>query len=872
MTGKRIAILQPYESGDRAVILEKRIAEAMETASEVCVLPAWETEGIAPERLVKELEVDEVWLLRGAEDLEDRLPVAVVRYPEEPSEAESEETSPDVTTDPSADTVDIRTGRINDFMFLAGRYLENARQITSLEQSIDRSEKFGCRLFPGWEFRIIAWDDLDKLHESGDETSLVFIHPLVKGFFFSALRYLAPYNPQSEMDTALSPGGEYRMFRDIISLSLSYAIESGRVAALTEKLAGDVGSLAAEAKERIARRISELPEEERAELEKVRHILDENRLSYHFQPIVRAQDGEIYAFEALMRDNSGAEISPYYILKYAELAERLGDVEKATFLNILRETAAHRDALKDRYIFINSIPGARLLPDDYVAIENALWAQADHVVVEITEQTEADEQKLKILKHRYEQMGIDIALDDYGTGYSNVINLLQYMPKYVKIDRTLICGIENDLTRQRFVREIIDFCRDNEILALAEGVETSQELKVMIRMGVDLIQGYYTARPSAELIDTISPKIKNEIATCYWERLSGNENRVFTIGLDGRVSLNNIERSGYSCIVVEKSEASPEGLVISGEQGFKNRMRAAVARGCKGKIILENVWFSGSENFPCIDIGEYSDIVLHLSGHNHLEKGGIRVPDSSRLRIEGEGSLDIFLEGQECYGIGNTLKSAHGMISLGPEGMIEIRMNGESGVCIGSGTGGEIFVDRGRYDLDVNGETGVAIGALRGKTKLTLTECDITAKVSVVNGVSFGTMEGDADLEIKSSSVHSIQECREGAGFGTIHGGIARFNLSEAGVDCDLRGKNVTQIGALYGNTEFRQQRANLKATINGKNSLMFGGYEGETHVMIEDSDTMVEINTAMKTDSLAPPGNIRIRHGKNYPHFIDYE
>ncbi len=186
-----------------------------------------------------------------------------------------------------------------------------------------------------------------------------------------------------------------------------------------------------------------LSDAEKEELVAVNKILDGNLLTYHFQPIISAETGEIFAYEALMRSTlEGIDISPYKLLKYAEMTGRLGDVEKATFINVTGTIDERSDEIKDRLVFINSIPGAKLLSDDYVDIESTLIEHKGRVVVEITEQTEAEDAALRAIKKRYDSMGIGLALDDYGTGYSNVINLLKYMPSYVKIDRSLLENID----------------------------------------------------------------------------------------------------------------------------------------------------------------------------------------------------------------------------------------------------------------------------------------------------------------------------------------------------------------------------------------------------------------------------------------------
>ena len=80
---------------------------------------------------------------------------------------------------------------------------------------------------------------------------------------------------------------------------------------------------------------TELTPEEKLDMETVGQILDGNLFTYHFQPIVSAVDGSIFSYEALMRSKTERRISPLTILKYADMMNRLVDVERDTMLNVL---------------------------------------------------------------------------------------------------------------------------------------------------------------------------------------------------------------------------------------------------------------------------------------------------------------------------------------------------------------------------------------------------------------------------------------------------------------------------------------------------------------------------------------------------------
>ena len=246
-------------------------------------------------------------------------------------------------------------------------------------------------------------------------------------------------------------------------------------------------------------------------MKEFKKILDENLFDYHFQPIVSAKDGSIYAYEALMRPRVEPFISPLDVLKCAEHLDRLYDVEKATFLNVLSRANEESDKFDQRKIFVNSIPGANLSLEDSMAILEELKKLGGKVVVELTEQAEASDDELNAMKKNFIGMGVETAVDDYGTGYSNIVNLLRYMPNYVKIDRMLLSNIQNNPQKVHFVKDIVAFAKENKFKVLAEGVETKEELETVIRLGVDLIQGYYTSRPKADIIDNIEEEIQTQI-------------------------------------------------------------------------------------------------------------------------------------------------------------------------------------------------------------------------------------------------------------------------------------------------------------------------------------------------------------------------
>ena len=244
--------------------------------------------------------------------------------------------------------------------------------------------------------------------------------------------------------------------------------------------------------------------------QKVDKILNQNLLTYVYQPIVSAKDGTIYAYEALMRCKT-ENISPLEIIRAAKYMNRLSDVESATFLNVGKQVDEKEEVFGEAKVFINSIPGLTISLEDQDTFAAISKRHRGRFVIEFTEESQPSDEQLHNLKNRYLQLGNQIAIDDYGAGYSNVNNLLRYMPHYLKIDRELIEEIHMNPQKQHFVQNIVEFSHKNDIIVIAEGVETREELKECVKMGVDMIQGYYTGRPSEKPVEAIPEEIRNEL-------------------------------------------------------------------------------------------------------------------------------------------------------------------------------------------------------------------------------------------------------------------------------------------------------------------------------------------------------------------------
>ncbi|MDE6775959.1 MAG: GGDEF domain-containing protein, partial [Ruminococcus sp.] len=192
-------------------------------------------------------------------------------------------------------------------------------------------------------------------------------------------------------------------------------------------------------------------------------MITENQLTYYVQPIVETTSGNIVAYEALMRSVGDIKMEPKQILAVAATQNSLYAVEKLTFFNSMKLLSENQQVFENRKLFINSMCKFILNDEDFNELYLTYGELLEKTVIEIVEDSDADPEIISILKKRLSFSHSQLAIDDYGTGYANSSNLLNYRPDYVKIDRSLVSGIHNDLKKQQLVTQIIEFCRDNQI-------------------------------------------------------------------------------------------------------------------------------------------------------------------------------------------------------------------------------------------------------------------------------------------------------------------------------------------------------------------------------------------------------------------------
>lgn len=215
-----------------------------------------------------------------------------------------------------------------------------------------------------------------------------------------------------------------------------------------------------------------------------------------YQPIISWSSKSIYAYEALVRNEEPTLRSPQDLFEAAERLGRLQELGRA----IRDQVAAIIDEVPAPVRLFVNVHALELNDDSLFAAEAPLSRHAGRVVLEITERAPLERIKdvtTRIAKLR--EMGYGIAVDDLGAGYAGLTSFAQLEPEVVKVDMSLIRGLDRSPTKQKLVQSIITLCTDLKIRLIAEGIETEAERAALIKLGGDLCQGYLFARPSRGL-------------------------------------------------------------------------------------------------------------------------------------------------------------------------------------------------------------------------------------------------------------------------------------------------------------------------------------------------------------------------------------
>jgi EAL domain-containing protein (putative c-di-GMP-specific phosphodiesterase class I) len=215
------------------------------------------------------------------------------------------------------------------------------------------------------------------------------------------------------------------------------------------------------------------------------------------QPIVDLRCGRVHAYEALAR--FGRRRTDHSPLHWFAIADELGEreaLERACLRAALDLFEGRPDGAR---LAVNlSIP-ALLDPATFELLDEFAAGRRDGLeglIVEITEETLVDNAR-EVLRvgDTLRELGARLAVDDVGAGYSGLRQIIEVLPDYLKLDRSLVSDIDSDPDRAALVSAIAGYSRHVRSLLVAEGIEREEERRTLESLDVPLAQGFHLAMP-----------------------------------------------------------------------------------------------------------------------------------------------------------------------------------------------------------------------------------------------------------------------------------------------------------------------------------------------------------------------------------------
>jgi EAL domain-containing protein (putative c-di-GMP-specific phosphodiesterase class I) len=229
-----------------------------------------------------------------------------------------------------------------------------------------------------------------------------------------------------------------------------------------------------------------------------RSVLAGRKLHAVFQPVVSIRDQSVVGYEALIRGPQGELERPDVLFAVAQEADMTLELESLCLETIFAKVPR---AIMGKKLFVNASPrllGHSVFLDDR-NLEAMRRAHPD-VVLEVSEkQVVHDYSAFRETLDRLRQAGLQIAIDDAGSGYSGLESILQLRPEYIKVATSIVRNLHSDTIKRQVITALASLGEQIQAPLIAEGIEQPEELDSLLQLGVRMGQGFLLGRPSARI-------------------------------------------------------------------------------------------------------------------------------------------------------------------------------------------------------------------------------------------------------------------------------------------------------------------------------------------------------------------------------------
>jgi diguanylate cyclase (GGDEF)-like protein/PAS domain S-box-containing protein len=265
------------------------------------------------------------------------------------------------------------------------------------------------------------------------------------------------------------------------------------------------------------------PESEGGELERLdmelalRTAIERGDLQLHYQPLVSLETVSVVGFEALVRWTH-PERGPLSPADFIPVAEESGLILPLGRW-VLEEACRQMQEWSDTYPGVPLVVSVNLsarqfrqpdLPGQVAEVLQRTGLDPHQLCLEVTESVMMDDaETATVTLRKLKELGTCLSIDDFGTGYSSLSYLKRFPVDYVKIDRSFIKDLGNHAVDSEIVRAVIRLASAVGMSAVAEGVETEEQMRRLRALGCPLVQGFYLSRPkpAAEIAPMLAERV-----------------------------------------------------------------------------------------------------------------------------------------------------------------------------------------------------------------------------------------------------------------------------------------------------------------------------------------------------------------------------
>ena len=232
----------------------------------------------------------------------------------------------------------------------------------------------------------------------------------------------------------------------------------------------------------------------------LRDIIRRKRVTTMFQPIVRAKDLTVFGYEILTRGPAHSSfLNSDILFSFARETNLAWDLEAVSLECALRRLRSFD--LNGRKFLLNL--EAEMFSESEFRIHEVVSFFSEHrghFVFELTERAAIEDyQAFRNLLDEFRSKGIEVAIDDAGSGYASLEAIAALAPDYLKITKGLVSTLASEPIKQDLVKMLVDLAAKINAKTIGEGIETTEEYESCRELGIDLLQGYYLAHPQEQL-------------------------------------------------------------------------------------------------------------------------------------------------------------------------------------------------------------------------------------------------------------------------------------------------------------------------------------------------------------------------------------